>query len=944
MEVQQLWTRHIGRFGCLIGFFNEDSRGTWHLSPGIWHPSYRNIEGETTDMHHPTAWRRAVAATVAALTLCAGGAVATANAADGPVKADINVKAIDGLADDFIGGADVSSMLSLEESGVTFKNEEGKAEDLFALLKESGVNYVRLRVWNDPFTADGQGYGGGNVNAERALVMAKRATAAGLKVLVDFHYSDFWADPSKQQTPKAWKSFEGDADKTAQAVYDYTRKTLTEFKNAGVDVGMVQIGNETTAKIAGVTGWDGMCKVFSAGSKAVRETLPDAKVAIHFTNPERNTYAGYAKQLDSHKVDYDVFASSYYPFWHGTADNLTRQLKNVAATYGKDVMVAETSWAYTLEDGDDDSNTITAKNVNSADMKFDVSAQGQADALRYVAEAVNKVGDNDGDGENDGLGMFYWEPAWLPVGQGGRGNADLVALWEKHGAGWATQAAGEYDPNDAGKKWGGSGVDNQALFTFDGTALPSLKTFAYLHTGAVTDHVFTGIDDIAIEASDEDSIDAIRKKLPSEVTARYKDGVDETETVTWRSGALDWIRGAGTYTVTGVTPAGHTAKAVITVTAAPPENHIVNGGFEDGANAGWSVTGSGASIKFDKNSASAGTWALGFWADKAYAFTAEQTVTGLKPGAYTLTAKGQGALVGGTAGVNKLTLNAKSGDATKSDEIGLNGWKVWDTASVPVTVGDDGTVTVTIRGDLGAGDWGSVDEVTLTRDTKTADKPDTDTLETELAKAETVERDGYTAESLDRLDDAIDAAHVLLAGSTYTNNDVTQVTKLLSDALEGLEAKTFVSISVTPKKTAYTVGDTIEADDLTVTGNYEAGSGSVELAAGQYTLDYDFSAPADAAKVTVSLTGDPNLAETYMVKVTAKDGGSGDSGSDGSGDGATTPDGKTDGGTDGKPQADAANGGGIAATGSAVAAVAAIALTAAFGGVALAIRRRKDLR
>ena len=300
-------------------------------------------------MRRNTALTRIMASGVAAIMLCAGGTFTVNAAEEEPVKADVSVKAIQGLSDDFIGGMDVSSMLSLEESGVTFKNANGEVEDLFTLLKESGVNYVRLRVWNDPFTADGQGYGGGNVNADRALTMAKRATAAGLKVLIDFHYSDFWADPSKQQVPKAWKSFEGDVDKTADTIYDYTKQTLTTFKQAGVDVGMVQVGNETTAKIAGISGWDGMSKVFSAGSKAIREVLPEAKVVIHFTNPEKaGTYATYAKQLSNHNVDYDVFASSYYPFWHGTTENLTSVLKNVASTYKKDVMVAETSWAYTL--------------------------------------------------------------------------------------------------------------------------------------------------------------------------------------------------------------------------------------------------------------------------------------------------------------------------------------------------------------------------------------------------------------------------------------------------------------------------------------------------------------------------------------------------------------------------------------------------------------------
>lgn len=118
------------------------------------------------------------------------------------------------------------------------------------------------------------------------------------------------------------------------------------------------------------------------------------------------------------------------------------------------------------------------------------------------------------------------------VGTGGKDNAELVDTWNKYGGGWATEAAGEYDPNDAGLYWGGSGVDNQALFDFYGKALASLPTFKYIHTGAVTDHVFTKIDPVEITATDSDSIDAIKAQLPSEVAAHYQDGVDETETVT----------------------------------------------------------------------------------------------------------------------------------------------------------------------------------------------------------------------------------------------------------------------------------------------------------------------------------------------------------------------------------------------------------------------------
>lgn len=305
------------------------------------------------------------------------------------VESTVNVEQI-ALADDFITGADLSSYLSLKESGTVFKDEKGNPlsdAEFFKYLHDGGTNWVRIRVWNNPYDSSGRGYGGGNNDLEKAKVMGKLATDAGMKVLIDFHYSDFWADPGKQQAPKAWKAYSLE-EKTA-AVESYTLSSLNALKAAGVNVGMVQIGNETNNAICGETSRENMAKIFNAGSKAVRAFDPACLVALHFTNPEKGGfYTGWAKSLAEYEVDYDVFASSYYPFWHGTTENLQSVLTDVAKDYGKKVMVAETSWTTTWDDGDGHENTAPR---TSQALNYEISLQGQANEIRDVINAVNNV-------------------------------------------------------------------------------------------------------------------------------------------------------------------------------------------------------------------------------------------------------------------------------------------------------------------------------------------------------------------------------------------------------------------------------------------------------------------------------------------------------------------------------------------------------------------------
>ncbi len=400
---------------------------------------------------------------------------------------DINVEKIEFQNPDFIRGMDVSSVISLENSGVRFKNKNGTTEDLLKILADNGVNYIRVRVWNDPYDSGENGYGGGNSDVQKAAAIGARAAQYGMKLLVDFHYSDFWADPGKQKAPKAWANLS--TAQKAVKVGEFTLNSLNEIKNAGANIGMVQIGNETNNGIAGTSSWSDMAVIFNAGSSAVRQFDPNVLVALHFTNPERtDTVKWFADNLNTLNVDYDVFAVSYYPYWHGSLENLTSVLNYVSGTYNKFTMVAETSYAYTLDDFDGHGNTVNYRNNNTGtDLLWSFTPQGQADEVRSVMNAVNNVGNAKG------IGVFYWEGAWITVGDisGLSGSAwtdrynSNKALWESFGSGWASSYAAEYDPDDAGEWYGGSAVDNQAFFDSQGIALPSLKVFKNVLTGSL---------------------------------------------------------------------------------------------------------------------------------------------------------------------------------------------------------------------------------------------------------------------------------------------------------------------------------------------------------------------------------------------------------------------------------------------------------------------------
>ena len=159
---------------------------------------------------------------------------------------------------------DVSAVLALENSGVKYYNFDGEEQDVFMTLAQAGVNYIRLRVWNDPYDENGNGYGGGNNDVATAITLGQRATQYGMKVCIDFHYSDFWADPKKQFVPKAWEGM--DIEEKSDALYNFTLENLTQILDAGVDVGMVQVGNEINNGMCGETDASNVRKLLASGS------------------------------------------------------------------------------------------------------------------------------------------------------------------------------------------------------------------------------------------------------------------------------------------------------------------------------------------------------------------------------------------------------------------------------------------------------------------------------------------------------------------------------------------------------------------------------------------------------------------------------------------------------------------------------------------------------
>jgi arabinogalactan endo-1,4-beta-galactosidase len=617
------------------------------------------------------------------------------------------VKKVNGLPEDFLFGMDVSSVLAEEASGVKYCDFTGRETDLFRLLADNGINTIRVRVWNHPYDDEGRGFGGGNCDIDAAVEIGKRAAAAGQRLLVDFHYSDFWADPGKQMVPRDWEGME--IEEKTEAVYRYTKDCLTRLKEAGVDVCMVQTGNETNGKLCGEKTWMNIAFLMDAGARATREVFPEALVALHFANPENaDSYRTYAKKMDYYEqnglIHYDVFATSYYPYWHGTLDNLSAVLSEIAETYGKKVMVMETSWAWTEEDLDFSGNTIGSGSNVARNYPF--TPQGQANCIRDITDTiVNRT--------PSGIGLVYWEGAWIPVGTDSW--EENHTLWERYGSGWATSYAAVYDPDDAGKYYGGSAVDNQTFFDAEGHPLESLKVFRLIRTG----NEIVPVPD-ALEVPEVICDLNAPLVLPETVDAVLTDNSRIAVPVAWNLTTEEdramHSDGPKEYEITGEAN-GLEARCRVFMTE---YNYLINSSFEEGE-AGWSFSdlkhADELYVEDKKTDSLTGSKHAHFWSAKkdSVEFTLEQEVKDLPEGKYMFSVS----VMGGDCGDTDIYAYVKADgkEIARSEQIPITGYNNWNIGTVPafdLPAGSIVTVGIYVKcAGEGNGAWGKIDDAAL---------------------------------------------------------------------------------------------------------------------------------------------------------------------------------------------------------------------------------------
>lgn len=366
-------------------------------------------------------------------------------------------------------GIDVSTYFEELEHGAKYFDGEMEVEPL-QMFRANGVDIMRIRLWVDPTSDDGEPYLAGNCDLQNFLKLATLAQKKGYGIMLDFHYSDFWVDPGKQTLPKSWQGL--DRKQLEQKVYDYTREVLLKVAENNIELQYIQVGNEITNGMLWPFGkilWRGgrrinyknLAALIKNGCAACRSVYPNAHLVLHLERSyDKEVYDEYFTQMLRYKVDFDSIGMSYYPYWHGTFEQLFDNVDMLKQKFRKEVLIVETGYAFTMEDYVKNEHGASQLVINVAASerlpddfatKYPLTPEGQA----HFVETLLKNAEQHGV-----AAVCWWEPLWIP--------GDGIC--------WASEAGQRYI-NEVGKptrnEWA-----NQCLFDYQGKALPACKVFA----------------------------------------------------------------------------------------------------------------------------------------------------------------------------------------------------------------------------------------------------------------------------------------------------------------------------------------------------------------------------------------------------------------------------------------------------------------------------------
>lgn len=584
-----------------------------------------------------------------------------------------------------IKGADISSLEAVEDYGGKFYGFDGSEVDVIKFLAENGCNYYRLRIWNNPTASfDAGDY----CNLEHTIEMAKRIKEAGISYLLDFHYSDWWADPENQTVPAAWQGMS--EEELAAAVYDYTAEVLTALAEENAYPDMVQIGNE----IGNGMLWDygsmehpeTLAKFLNSGIRAVRDTTPAGQETLIMIHVQTGGSVGatqtFFETIEANGVtDYDLVGLSYYPYWQGTFADMKANIDNIYEQFGKQTVLAETAYPFTNDNADSKSNMVSEADIKG--VGFEASEENQRRVLELIMNAVAEC--------EGGLGIFYWEPAWLAV----------------EGAGVS---------KGSGNEW-----ENQTLFDFEGKALDAVRAFAF-EPGSLDNDVALYVYPFdSVEIDENASGEELIGELPETARVLYQDGSIREVEVTWDISSMKTI------TDTHVAFKGTVLDFTVSLGAdLIAKNSLNNLDFEEGAT-GWVLEDEKRAGQIRNDSSSyphSGEWSFQYWNADAFAMNLYQQVEIARTDQYHLQVWSQG--VGDTDLLMTLYIADADGNLIASTEFRNQGWNEWQHPIVSAQLNEGDIVRIGVLVDAGSDDWGTMDEFTFYTGEPQADGEGTD--------------------------------------------------------------------------------------------------------------------------------------------------------------------------------------------------------------------------